>query len=43
MKHLSNFILENTSLQPATKSFTFNFDDIENGEETIKSIQDMGE
>lgn len=43
MKHLSNFILENTSLQPATKSFTFNFDDIENAEETIKSIQDMGE
>lgn len=43
MKHLSNFILENTSLQPATKSFTFNFDDIEHAEETIKSIQDMGE
>lgn len=43
MKHLSNFILENTSLQPATKSFTFNFDDIENGEETIKSIQEIGE
>ena len=43
MKHLSNFILENTTLQPATKSFTFNFDDIENAEETIKSIQEMGE
>jgi hypothetical protein len=53
MKTLKDFIFEknrvnntvnnNADLQPQTKAFTFNFKDVENAEETVKSLVELGE
>lgn len=42
MKSLQNYILENTNLNESeeSKTITFDFKDLENGEDTLKSFED---
>lgn len=41
MKHLQDYILEQRIVESDSKSITFDFTDLENAEDTIKSLEDV--
>lgn len=41
MKHLQDYILEQRIVESDSKTVTFDFSDLDNAEETIKSLEDV--